>query len=84
MKNRKIYWVYTVCIFVILILPFAGMSVAPTTETTENKELAELPALYAEGEWNPQFLSELGLYFEDHFAFRPMMVTANARLWSGI
>lgn len=84
MKNKKICLGYLVCVLVLLVLPFAAMSVAPTMETTENKELVEFPHLLEDGKWNAQFLSDMGAYFEDHFAFRQEMVTVNARIRSGI
>lgn len=84
MKNKKICWGYLGCVLVLLMLPFVGMSVAPTMETTENKELAEFPQFIEAGEWNLQFLSDMGAYFEDHFAFRQEMVAADAGIRSGI
>lgn len=63
-----------------LILPLVGMLWAPTTQTTENRNLAELPSLEQDGSINAEFLSELGTYFEDHFAYRNELVTANAKL----
>lgn len=84
MKNKKFCWIYLSCVLVLLVLPFAAMSVAPTMETTENKKLAELPQLFENGKWNFQFLSDCGTYFEDHFAFRQELVGGNAKLISEI
>lgn len=62
-------------------VPFVGMTVAQTTETTEKKELAKMPQFMEDGKWNQNFLSELGSYFEDHFAGRQYMVSLDS--WVG-
>ena len=72
---------FVVVVFVLMLVPFAGMLWAPTTVTTENRELTELPALYDEnGLGNVDILSDLGAYFDDHFAYRNLLVTTNAKL----
>lgn len=78
--KQKTYLAFLIGVWVLLLVPFAGMSFWATDETTEKTELARFPALAGENGWNWEFLSELGGYFEDHFAFRPQMVTANALL----
>lgn len=64
----------------MLLIPFAGMTFWATNETTENTVLAEWPKWEENGKWNQEYLSEMGTYFEDHFAFRQQLVTANAVL----
>ncbi len=80
MKKKILYLAYTAAVLLIMVVPFAGMTVAATNETTENKELAEFPKLRNNGKWNVSFLGELGGYFEEHFAFRQELVAANAML----
>ena len=70
----------TFCL-IILLIPFAGMAVAPTNETTENKVLSEFPKLFEERKLNVDFLNDLGEYFTAHFAFRPQMVSSNALIY---
>lgn len=65
---------------IVLVLPFAGVFWAPTMETTENRTLAEMPSLEEDGQPNLNIMSDLGTYFEDHFAYRNDLVTANAKL----
>ncbi len=81
MKNKK-YILFILIVWVILILPLAGMTFWPTNETTENKELAPFPKFDKENPIGQKYLYELGTYFEDHFAFRQLLVTANALLQS--
>ncbi len=80
MKKKSWYLIYIIVVLALVLIPFAGMSVAATDETTENKELAELPELKKDGKWNVNYLSELGGYFEEHFAFRQELVAANSVL----
>lgn len=76
--------VYIVLAMAICLIPFAGMAVHPTTETTEKKELAQWPLLIKDGQWNQEYMQEAGAYFDDHFAFRQELVTADARLRGGL
>ena len=77
---KKRYLIYIILVWVILIIPFAGMTFWPTTTTSENTELAKWPKWKEDGTWNQDYLEEAGEYFEDHFAFRQYFVTANALL----
>ena len=78
---KKINTIFIVFCLIILLIPFAGMAVAPTNETTENKVLSEFPKLSEERKLNVDFLNDLGEYFTDHFAFRPQMVSSNAQIY---
>ena len=78
MKKKRWYLIYIAAVLMLAAFPFVGMSVAVSNETTENKELAGFPRLRSDGTWNVRYLSQLGDYFEDHFAFRQELVAANA------
>lgn len=76
---------FPVMVFVILLLPLAGMLWAPTDESVENRELASWPALYDEETGlNVGILSQMGDYFSDHFAYRAPMIDAGAHLYAGL
>lgn len=79
MKNKG-YLVFIGIVCAMLLIPFAGMTFWATNETTENTALAEWPSWMEDGKWNKNYLSDMGTYFEDHFAFRQNLVTANAVL----
>lgn len=81
MKNKK-YLIFIILVWIVLMVPFAGMTFWPTNTTAENTVLAEWPVIKNENGWNQNYLSEMGEYFEDHFAFRQYFVTANALLRS--
>ncbi len=76
--------IYIVICLVICVLPFAGMTCYETTTTTENKTLAAFPKWEKEGKINLDLPDELSAYFEDHFAFRQQLVTADAEIQSKV
>ena len=82
--KKKGFIVFIVLCLIILLIPFAGMAVAPTMVTTENKKLSELPKIKDENGINFNYLGQLGDYFQDHFAFRQQMVSANASIYGKI
>lgn len=77
---KKQYFVYISIMILIMLVPFAGMSISQTTEETEKRELAVWPVLKTEDGINVHYLSDVGNWFEDHMAFRREMITAYAFL----
>ena len=77
---RAVRVAFVAVVAVACLLPLVGMLWAPTTTTTENRELAEVPELWVEGSLNEDYLSDWGTYFEDHFAYRSELVSLNAEL----
>lgn len=71
---------YCACFFAVCLCPFAGMVQKQEEDTaSENRTLAEFPVIRTEeGGINTDWLSQAGDYFQDHFAFRSKLVTANA------
>lgn len=69
---------------IICLFPFAGMLVKPTNTAMGNQELAKLPKIWENGKWNRNYMRELGVYFQDHFAFRPELVTVDALIQSRV
>lgn len=85
MKRKKTgYLIYIIIVIGICLLPLAALGVRPTTQTTENKPMAEWPSLQKETGWNREFLSEAGAWFDDHFAFRQELVALDAKIRSGL
>jgi len=64
----------------LLLLPFVGMAWARAETTTEDRSLVAFPEPMTDGAPNVAYLSELGTWFNDHFAYRSLLVSANARL----
>lgn len=77
-------WVFVLLVIAALLTPLVGMLWAPNDATSENRELAEFPALFDDNGFNLDFLSEAGTYFADHFAYRENLVDADARLFSSV
>ena len=75
---------YVVMCLLLCMFLFAGMAFAPADTTTENRELADIPDIRENGEWNRTYLQELGTYFEEHFAFRPLLVTVDSVIQSRV
>ncbi|MDR0515039.1 MAG: hypothetical protein LBG81_07765 [Coriobacteriaceae bacterium] len=72
---------YAIACFAVCLLPFAGMLWAPTEHTSTTAASAALPGLIdEEGGPNIGYLPQLGLYFEDHFAFRNELIDLNSRI----
>ena len=77
MKKGLIAFI-VICI-IICAIPLVGMTVRPTTESTENRALSDFPALRTqEGTLNVSFFQEFENYFSEHFAFRNELVYADA------
>lgn len=75
---KKLQVLYIAAFFAVCLVPFAGMAVTGQESSSENRTLAEFPQLKTEEGINVQWLSDAGEYFQDHFAFRNELVTANA------
>ena len=76
---KKLNIVFIVFCLFILLIPFAGMAVAPANETTENKVLSEFPKLSEKGKPNVDFLNDLGEYFIEHF-----YINIHVEIWSEV
>ena len=82
-KKDLAHSVYVAAVLLLCSLPFVCMLFARTDAAIENKRPAEFPSLTTgEGKWNTAFLSGLGAYFEDHFAFRNQIVAADGAVQS--
>ncbi len=84
MKKLNLNAVLVVLSLGIMIVPFAGMTVAKTDTTTENRRLAELPSLTTEEGFNKEYFQQLGTYFEDHFAYKNELVAVDAQIQSKV
>ncbi len=77
-------WIFVILVIGALFILLVGMAWAPNDSTQENRELAEAPQLFLEDQFNVGYLSDLGEYFADHFAYRENLVDADARLFSSV
>ena len=77
---KKLQVLYITAFFAACLVPSLGMAVTKQEASSENRRLAEFPELKKENGINTQWLPEAGEYFQEHFAFRNELVTANALL----
>ena len=75
---KKLQVLYIAIFFSICLIPFVGMAITKQEDSSENRTLAEFPQIETEEGINVQWLSEAGEYFQEHFAYRNELVTANA------
>lgn len=80
----KSLWFIIACLVVCLI-PSVGMLFFPTTETTENRSMAEAPELRTEeGDLNTEFFRDFETYFNEHIALRNPLVYLDAKIQTGL
>ncbi|MBR6070766.1 MAG: hypothetical protein IKP78_09275 [Ruminococcus sp.] len=81
MKKNTLYRLYSGAFIGLCLVPTVLMPFVKGDESKEKRALAELPKLKtAEGGLNINYLSDLGDYFSEHFAFRQQLVTADGRI----
>ena len=67
------------------VLPSLGMIAAPASEPIGNERETKFPSLTDnDGSPNTSFPTQLGEYFEKHFAFRALAITADAKIQSSV
>lgn len=79
-KEKKILCGFLAVVMIICLIPLVCMTFARTDETTEKKELAPLPSVIDDGKLNIYYFSQLGDYFNDHFAFRQQLVSLDSSI----
>lgn len=79
MKKKNL--IYIILVLLLLLFPLVGMPFLGSEWSSETTALAEAPKLKTEdGKLNTAYISDAGRYFEDHFALRSDMITANSLL----
>ena len=82
--NKKLCVFIAICL-VLCMVPSVGMVFFPTTQSTENKAMAQKPELLTdEGKFNQFILQDCGEYFADHVALRNQMIFADAKIQTGL
>ncbi len=70
---------------VICLIPLVCMLFAKSEEPVGNETRVELPSWTKEdGSLNTELPGELGNWFEHHFAFRPQLITADAKIQKSV
>ena len=77
--------VFIAACMAVCAFPSLGMAFAPESKPIGNEKETKLPSFTnADGSINTSFPTQLGEYFEKHFAFRPEAISADARIRSSL
>lgn len=68
----------------LCVTPFVFMPVASTDEPVGNEQEVLMPQLIVDGKYNIEYMTQLGDYFEAHFAFRPFAISVDAFIQSSV
>ena len=79
--GKKIYIAF---FLVLCMIPSVGLALGGWEDSAENTERAAVPSLTEDGHVNLRFFRHAGEWFEDNFAWREELVTANAKLQAGL
>lgn len=83
MKNKSL--IFIVACMALCLIPSVGMLFFPTTKTTENRAMAEVPKFITEdGKPNSEFFRDFDTYFNEHIALRNQMVYADAKIQTSL
>ena len=77
---KTIQKIFIVAFFLFCAMPVLALTIGYRNENVEKRILAKWPALIEEGRLNTKYPSDIEEYLADHYAFRPLMVTADAKL----
>ena len=73
--------IFIIACLVVCLIPSVGMFFKPNAEAIGNEESSALPSITNEdGGFNTNIVSDPGRFFEQHFAFRSEIITADAEM----
>lgn len=83
---KKTIWnlVYIAGMLLICLIPFLFIGSAGMEKSAESSQITKMPVLKEKSTWNKNYLKEMGDWFEENFAFRQELISANARLLSDV
>lgn len=82
---KKLSVIFIVICMVICMIPSVGMLFFPTTQTTENRAMAEPPKLRNDdGGLNPSYFADFESYFNEHIALRNQLVYMDAQIQTSV
>lgn len=73
-----------ICLLICLI-PSAGMLIAPTLKSSENKKMTEFPSVTTEeGKFNREYFRQFENFYNEHIALRNQLIYTDAKIQSDI
>ncbi|MCL1879035.1 MAG: hypothetical protein FWF71_00150 [Actinomycetia bacterium] len=82
--SKAVCLVFILMVFALLLLPSLGMLWAPKAVNLENRQLAAFPQASSNGGISLNYPAQLGSWYEEHYAFRNLMVSLNAKLYADV
>lgn len=83
--NKKFRIAYITLFIAACAAPLACLPIAKTDDTSENRQLSEMPSFVElDGSPNLNWSSQFETYFSEHFAFRSQLVTAGSLIKSEV
>ncbi len=74
-------FIYIASFLVLCLIPSLGLLIKGPGKSAQNEDAVSAPAILMEdGRLNMQFLPQAGRWFEENFAWRQEMITANAKV----
>ena len=84
-SDRMTDYLYIVLFLLLCLVPFAGLALGKHSGAGERADMTGFPSVTtADGGVNLEYLQQAGDWFQEHFAFRQELVTANAKLYSAL
>ena len=81
MKNKLIYWLFTIAFLALCLSLSVGTLLCGTSGTAANEKLAEMPSLMTEeGRLNTDYLAQLQSFVNDRFFLRQKLITLDRRV----
>ena len=84
-SGRMAEYLYIVLFLLLCLVTFAGLASGKHSGADERADMTGFPSVTAaDGGVNLEYLQQAGNWFQEHFAFRQELVTANAKLYSAL
>lgn len=81
MKKNIFFIIFMTLGLLICALPFVGMAWARSDEAIGNETQTVFPKITdSDGKFNYHVLDEMGSWFETHYAYRPQLIDADAKV----
>ena len=84
MEKKRLNYLYIIIVMLVCLVPLVLIKFAGMQQSTENKDKLAFPELSSKGKINSSYLTDMGAWFEENFAFRQQMVSVNGKLMSDL
>lgn len=81
---KKGYLFFIVICLCVMCIPSVGLLHTGKNEVMEDGECVVVPSIREDDKWNAYYLRDMGEYFNENFAFRQEMISANAWIYGKV